>query len=292
MGHIGYASTTGLVRWDIAIMVKFPQLSAAQVESICRAVADTDNGLTGSEIGTMLSELGIDDPDPSNTKWRRLYNAVAARISRAKSSNIVPRMLDYVFDPARGLLNLDRYRWMMSQVNQTLMLSGVSVRDDGKFHVVSKATSMSEVQRRTDALRAKLQQRSAHPRVMACCTEELLANDYFHAVHEAAKSLCDHVREISGLDEDGSSLMDVAFSSKCPYVAINGLRTESERSEQNGLKELLKGVVSMVRNTTAHELRIRWDVREEDALDMLTEISYLHKLLDRCRRVSTSRPIG
>jgi hypothetical protein len=48
----------------------------------------------------------------------------------------------------------------------------------------------------------------------------------------------------------------------------------------------------MVRNTTAHELRIRWDVREEDALDMLTEISYLHKLLDRCHRVSTSRPAG
>jgi uncharacterized protein (TIGR02391 family) len=238
-------------------MMKFPQLSAAQVESICRAVANTDNGLTGSEIGTMLSELGIDDPDPSNTKWRRLYGAVVARANLTKSTNIVPHVLDYVFDPARGLLDPDRYRWMMSQVNQTLMLSGVSVRDDGRFHAVSRATSVSEVQRRTDALREKLQKRSAHPRVMACCTEELLADDYFHAVHEAAKSLCDHVREISGLDEDGSRLMDIAFSTKSPYVAINGLRTESERSEQNGLKELLKGVVSMVRNTTAHELRIR-----------------------------------
>lgn len=272
--------------------MKFPQLSTAQVESICRTVADTDNGLTGSEIGMMLSELGMDDPDPSNTKWRRLHNAVVARVNHAKSTSIVPRILNYVFDPTRGLLDPDRYRWMMSQVNQTLMLSGVSVRDDGRFHAVSRATSVSEVQRRTNALRAKLQQRSAHPRVMACCTEELLADDYFHAVHEAAKSLCDHVRELSGLDEDGSRLMDMAFGAKSPYIAINSLRTESERSEQNGLKELLKGVISMVRNTTAHELRIRWDVREEDALDMLTEISYLHKLLDRCHRVSASRPAG
>lgn len=263
-------------------MSKFPQLNEAQIEEICKTIADTDNGLTGTEIARMLSALGVNDPDPSNTKWKRLYNAVAERINRTQSTNVIPKILVYVLSPARGLSSTDRYHWMMSRVNQVLMLSGVAVGDNGKFHAVALATNLSEVQQRTNSLKGRLEQRLAHSRVMACCTEELLADDYFHAVHEAAKSLCDHIREISGLDDDGSKLIDKAFSAKDPYIAINSLRTESEKSEQNGLKELLKGIISMVRNTTAHELRIRWDVKEEDALDILAEISYLHKLLDRC----------
>lgn len=263
-------------------MMKFPQMSPEQIECICKILADTENGLTGSEISMMFTSLDIVDCGPFNTKWKRLHNAVIARVEQAHTTNIVPRILAYVFNPVRGQMNFDKYHWMMLHVNQTLMLSGVAVRDDGKFHVVSKATSVSEVQRRTDALRSKLEQRSAHTDVIACCNEELLADDYFHAVHEAAKSLCERVREISGLNEDGSKLIDIAFSVRNPYIQINELNTESEKNEQNGLKELLKGVMMMVRNTTAHELRIRWDVNEQDAIDILTEISYLHKLLDRC----------
>ena len=45
---------------------------------------------------------------------------------------------------------------------------------------------------------------------------------------------------------------------------------------------MLCGVFHMVRNVTAHELRIRWDINENDAIDILTQVSYLHKLLDIC----------
>lgn len=36
----------------------------------------------------------------------------------------------------------------------------------------------------------------------------------------------------------------------------------------------------MVRNVTAHELKIKWIVNEQDAIDILTTISFLHKQLD------------
>lgn len=109
-----------------------------------------------------------------------------------------------------------------------------------------------------------------------------MAEDYFHAVHEAAMSLCDRVREMSGLTMDGSDLFNAAFSVKDPYIAFNKLETSSEKNQQNGLKELLCRVFHMVRNVTAHELRVRWVVNEKDAVDILTEVSYLHKLLDQC----------
>ena len=56
------------------------------------------------------------------------------------------------------------------------------------------------------------------------------------------------------------------------------------------MKEMLNGVIHIVRNVTAHELRVRWDINESEAVDILTQISYLHKMIDRCDmiRVATT----
>lgn len=40
--------------------------------------------------------------------------------------------------------------------------------------------------------------------------------------------------------------------------------------------------IHMVRNVTAHELRIRWDIDEAAAVEILQQISFLHKYLDQC----------
>ena len=131
-------------------------------------------------------------------------------------------------------------------------------------------------------MRKKLTGYGVHSEVLKCCRDELLAQDYFHAVQEAAKSLCDRVRTMSGLTTDGAALFNTAFAVNSPYIAYNSLRTSSEQNQQNGLKEMLCGVTHMVRNVTAHELRLHWDVNEKDAVDILTQISYLHRLLDMC----------
>ena len=87
---------------------------------------------------------------------------------------------------------------------------------------------------------------------------------------------------MTGLDQDGTKLFDTAFSTKQPYLVLADLETESGRNQQNGLREMLNGTIHLIRNPTAHELRIRWDVNEKDAVGALTLISYLHKMLDQC----------
>lgn len=67
---------------------------------------------------------------------------------------------------------------------------------------------------------------------------------------------------MSGLLTDGNELIQTAFSVKNPYIVLNSLRTTSEQNQQNGLKEIILGLIHMVRNVTAHELRIRWDINE------------------------------
>lgn len=99
------------------------------------------------------------------------------------------------------------------------------------------------------------------------------------------KGICDRVREISGLNLDGNDLIQTVFSIKNIYIALNSLRTSSEQNQQNGLKEIILGLIHMVRNVTAHELRIRWDINENDAIDILQQVSFVHKYLNRCINV-------
>lgn len=265
-----------------------PTLTPSQIEQIARIVGDTEKGYSGTEIEHSLAQCRINDPSPDITKWKRVFNAFCGAVNESGSTNIVYRFIQYSMEPAQGLNNLERYKWIRLELNKVLMLVGVEIKDDGQFYSVSQAQSLGEVQRRAKELRDKLTGYGAHYEVLKCCCDELMAQDYFHAVQEAAKSLCERVRIMSGLSLDGAELFQKALSVKDPYIAFNSLQTSSEQNQQNGLKEMLCGVIHMVRNVTAHELRIHWDINEKDAMDILTQISYLHKMLDLCTAVQRS----
>jgi uncharacterized protein (TIGR02391 family) len=93
---------------------------------------------------------------------------------------------------------------------------------------------------------------------------------------------------VTGLSGDGAGLVDEAFGFRgsVPYLALNALQSETEQSEQSGFMNLLKGVFGHFRNPTAHAPRVNWHMREEDAVDLLTFASYLHRRLDSAVRTS------
>jgi len=47
----------------------------SQLQAIADALADTSQGLTGTEIGHFLLSCKMPDPSPEMTKRHRLYNA-------------------------------------------------------------------------------------------------------------------------------------------------------------------------------------------------------------------------
>lgn len=63
-------------------------------------------------------------------------------------------------------------------------------------------------------------------------------------------------------------------------LAINRRSTKSERDEQSGFCNLLKGLFGMFRNPTAHEARINWQMAEADAEDLMSLVSLIHPRLD------------
>lgn len=256
------------------------KLSNSEIEALARIIAEC---MTGRQMNDIFQECGVRDTSNESTKWKRIYNTFLARQESDGSSNSFLNFIKKSLQPVRFINGENgNYNEILYQINKPLMLIGLQVTNEGKLLKVQVATTISEVERRTRSLVSELQKRHIHQDVIKCCKEEYLQENYFHAVLEAAKSLSEKVREKTGMLDDGSSLFNSVFALNNPRLAINSLQTTSEKNVQNGLKEMLNGITHMVRNVTAHELKIKWVVNEQEAIDILTTISFLHKQLDEC----------
>lgn len=169
---------------------------------------------------------------------------------------------------------------MRANLNRALAFAGLSVAASGELRSAHAAKTLTEAARRARELRADLMSRGVHEDVLRFCREELLADNYFHAVLEAVKSVADKLRTQTGLTDDGATLVDRALSGSPPLLAINPLNTKSEKDEQKRFANLLKGTFGMFRNPTAHEARINWAMSKDDAEDLLSLVSLIHRRID------------
>ena len=268
-------------------MPRYPALSPAELESICRVLADTEAGLSGTEIGTLLAQLGIPDPAAGTTKWKRLLVALNEQQQRDDCSNKVLHLIIEAMKPVRYVRSADVFESRRIRLNHVLIFVGVQLGDDGQLRRQQAARTLSEAEARAGRLKAELLKRNVHSDVLRFCRAELLQDNYFHAVLEATKSVSEKIRCKTGLSADGGELADQAFALGkvgMPFLAFNSLQTESEQSEQKGLLNLMKGLFGTFRNTTAHAPKVSWNMSEQDALDLLTMASFLHRRLDHAAR--------
>lgn len=252
----------------------------ADLSAISHALAD--NGLTGPEIGLLLRYCRMDanDPGSTTTKWRRLHNAFAEKQNAALNNRAIQEFIRQAMAPARHATEPDRHERMRFKLNQALLLAGMQCTEEGKLEMVEAATTLSQAESRARAMRAGLERRNVHPEVLRFCSAEWLADDYFHAVQEAVKSVMDKLRRLTGLTTDGSELVGATLGGETPRLAINPRRTKSEKDEQKGFVNLLTGVYGMFRNPTSHEARIHWPMSQQDAEDIMSMVSLLQRRLD------------
>lgn len=264
-------------------MAAIPSFSDVHLERICDVLADTTTGLTGSDIGRLLRDLGMLDPMPRMTKRHRLHEALRKRQQQDRCGNLVVEFIQRAMNPVRYTGNSVHFEAKRNELNEVLAFSGLFMGEDGKLRRQTPARTLTEAEERAGRLRASLLRRGVHGDVLAFCRSELLQKNYFHAVFEATKSVADKIRSRTGLAGDGAELVDRAFGlgkSGMPLLAFNSLQSETERSEHAGMMNLMKGMFGAFRNVTAHAPKIYWEVSEQDALDLLTIASLLHRRLD------------
>ena len=273
-------------------------LDQQQLKALCGVVAHTSQGLTKSELTVLLGQCGICavDDGSSRSQWgytiglnKRdwLYNCLATEINNSHSLSKVFSFLQAALNPARytSVDSRQQYRYLLEETNKILLFAGLLIDQSGRLKEVPQAHTLTEVDQRVNRLKKALYDRAIHSEVQKYCVEDYLRADYYDAVFEAAKGLAERVRQISGLTMDGGALFQTAFSQNKPYIFFNAMKTESERSEFIGLKELLEAIFHLVRNPAAHTPKVNWKTDETKALDILTLISFAHKYLDECHRI-------
>lgn len=263
-------------------MAAIPKLNLSVIESISKLLGETSSGFSGTQIGKLLQDSGINDIDSGNTKWKRLNSALVYKQEQDKCANNILMFIQNALNPARHYNNLEWFNTTRFNLNKILSFEGLHLGENGKITSTKKSNTISEAAARASKLKEHLISRNVHPDVLHYCKEELLVDNYFHAVFEATKSVADKIRNKTGLTTDGAPLVDEAFSFKAiPHLAINTLQSESEQSEQKGFMNLLKGLFGTFRNTTAHAPKITWKIEEIDALDILSLVSLVHRRLDK-----------
>lgn len=257
---------------------------SGDLEALCKVLADTDTGLTGSEIGHILAQIGVIDTDPTMTKWKRLYNAFAENQNKRQDGNRVLSFIAKALQPTRFINNRNQYDLTLRGVNIVLAFHGLEFRDDVQFHTIKPVSTLAEAEKRAQNLKTSVFDRNLHKDLIRFCKAELLQENYFHAVLEATKSVASKVRSLTELTSDGAKLIEEAFGGPSPILKINAFKTDTDKSEQKGFVNLAKGLFGTFRNPTAHAPKIEWDLEEQDALDLFTLASYV------LRRIDNSHP--
>lgn len=122
-----------------------------------------------------------------------------------------------------------------------------------------------------------------HPEIAKAAGKLFQDGHYANAIEDACKALDCLVKLRSGrFDLSGTDLMQKVFTPNNPILKFNDLKTESDKSEQQGRMSLFAGAMLAVRNPRAHGLI---EDGAENALDYIAFLSLLAKMADKAEKV-------
>ncbi|GAA1351694.1 TIGR02391 family protein [Falsarthrobacter nasiphocae] len=251
-------------------------------------MGDTDNGLTGREIGDLLARLRMQDPTPGATKRIRLTEAFVLAQNRFGNPKRIITFIVAAMEPVQYRGQPDLFTLRQDRLNEHLAFVGLRVNDKGIVVRGAKAQTLDEASRVATSIRDELLRRKTHPEVLRYCSVEVLKKAHFHACLEAVKSIFERLRKTTGAQGDGAALVDAALAlgkTGVPVLAINELGTQTERDEQTGVANLIKGLGGLYRNPTAHDPRLNRSMNDDELLEVLTLVSMVHRRLD-CARIT------
>ncbi|MFZ5552125.1 MAG: toll/interleukin-1 receptor domain-containing protein [Bacteroidota bacterium] len=124
-------------------MEKQPSISNEVIENICRVIANTDTGLTGTEIGRLLAESLITDTEPSLTKWKRLYSAFVNYQSKHQCSNNILTFLSKAMQPVRYVDKSELFEHRLLELNKRLCFVGLELSENAKYRKIPKSSTIT-----------------------------------------------------------------------------------------------------------------------------------------------------
>src|SRR6185437_7334558 len=112
-------------------MERISAFDAQQLMAISKILADTEEGMKGSEIGYLLQSCKIPDVSPDMTKWKRLFNAFVGIQNSAQMGNHVVVFVNRAMNPVQYTGRPDAFSKRRDELNVVLALCGMYLGEDG-----------------------------------------------------------------------------------------------------------------------------------------------------------------
>ncbi len=234
---------------------------------------------SGSEITELFRKAGFPNVQHDrSTKWKFVYASLEELQKQANGPYNVVKVIEKLCDPQEYFGRAEYRKSIVEKVNEILAFYSLEVSSEtGKIAVKSNPSPTLRPQR--SKAEEMFDSRNFHPEVQKHARSLFVEGKHFHAVFECCKAFDKYVREKSEIDKYGADLMGAALSLKGP-LKINTQCTETERNEQEGIMHLCIGLMRAIRNPEAHEPELNWSITQEDALDILSLISFLWRKID------------
>ncbi|MCB1544516.1 MAG: TIGR02391 family protein [Methylobacteriaceae bacterium] len=246
-------------------------LSPAQAKAGIAKVRRRLDELKQLDIRTLTNEQGeavlAGFANKINVTLREIYGVATVEYDEYKISSFMPHFVFYVSGmdiSVRGNLGeikgkIERAIVQLTTIVEILTEQAGETSDDGNRALFA------------------YERLELHPEIARAASQLYRDAHYANAVEAAVKSLNVLVRQRSGLEADGSTLMERAFNPANPIMKFNELQNQSDRDEQKGFMFMFAGAVAGLRNPRAHGF-IKDD--PERALEFIAFVSLLAKLLD------------
>ena len=92
-------------------MERIAPFNSQHLQAACQVLADTKRCLTGPEIERILAEMGVDDVSQRLTKWKRLFNALAAVQNEHQVGNHLIMFMNRAMNPVRYARDKGAFDW-------------------------------------------------------------------------------------------------------------------------------------------------------------------------------------
>jgi uncharacterized protein (TIGR02391 family) len=116
-------------------------------------------------------------------------------------------------------------------------------------------------------------ERNIHPDIAGVSLKLFDNGHYAQATFEAFKFIDNVVKQVSGIEDTGFSLMMNAFNETNPKIRLTDLVTLSDKDEQKGFRYVFAGAAAGIRNPRGHDNRV-------DTIDLcLDHLSFASVLL-------------
>ncbi len=145
------------------------KLNAQQLKAVCDVIADTNRGLTKTELSRLLEQCHIQLEDDGKSyngitytiglnKRDWLYNCFVNEINQNQTFEKIFLFIEKTLNPISytNESSREKYYFLFEEINKVLLLVGLSVSKEGVLNEVIEAKSLDEVDRRVNNLRKHL----------------------------------------------------------------------------------------------------------------------------------------